>query len=248
MEFFDCNCRFGFETVPMTSYSKTAEELVREMDFNGISRALAVHSESFYDRPTPKSFRTDRLCPVLNFLPYHNVEELEAGQFRQTILAGKFSAMRFQPQKGRYGLSGRLFYPQFSAADRMRLPLLLDLNQPGQDYLLDFETVDRFLSLFPDLPVILTNTAYRIDTTLYPLMDRHENFYVETSGYQGFRNIEQLVKTFGAKRVLFGTRYPFFYPAAARCRVETADLTAEEKERIAHKNLEELLEGIDYED
>lgn len=249
MDYFDCNVRYGFETVPTTSYSKTEEELLKEMDFNGIGRALAVHSESFYDRPTPKTVHTNtnRLYPVLNFLPFHNIEEFGSGKFAQTLITGRFRAVRFQPQKGRFGLSGKLFFPQFSAMERMRMPLLLDLNCPGTDYLLDYESVGRFLSLFENLPVILINTSYRIDATLYPLMEQHKNLYVETSGYQGFRCIEELAGRFGAGRIVFGSRYPFFYPSASRCRVETADLPDSEKERIGHGNLEQLLEGICYE-
>ena len=129
----------------------------------------------------------------------------------------------------------------------MKLPLLLDLNQPGSDYFLDYDLLTGFLGNFPTLPVILINTSYRIDTTLYPLMGRHDNLYIETSGYQGFRCIESLAEHFGAHRILFGSRYPYFYPAASRCRVETADLTSAQKEQIAHLNLEKLLEAVTYE-
>lgn len=247
MRFFDCNCRFGFEPIPPPSYSTTPEELIREMDFNGISQALAVHSESFCHRPTPRGVSCGRLLPVLNFLPFHNVEELGAGRLRKTLMEGRFRAARFQPRKGYYGFSGELFAAQFHTMEEIKLPLLLDLNQEKSEYLLDYDLTDRFLALFPRLPVILVNTSYHVDTVLYPLMERHDNLYIETSGYQGFRCIEGLASRFGTERILYGSRYPFFYPSASRCRVERAFLTDRQKEQIAHGNLDRLLEAIDYE-
>lgn len=247
MVFFDCNCRFGFETVPPAEFCRTEAELVKEMDFNGIDKAMAVYSEGFYDRPSPRTVSQERLYPVLNYFPCRNVEELQDQNLRHTITAGNFKALWFSCHPGRYGLSAELFEACFHIIEDMHLPLLLDLNRPGTDYLLDYEPMNRFLSMYPGLPVILMNTSYRIDISLYPLMERHSNLHIETSGYQGFRAIEALAARFGSRRILFGSRYPFLYPAASRFRVESADLSDKDKENIAHKNMENLLEAIIYE-
>ena len=246
MCYFDCNCRAGFETVPVVKFSRTTGELLREMDFFDINKALVMDSETFYDRPTPRPIRSDRLLPVLNFLPYRNVQELSRENLKQTICEGRYAAIRFQPLKGRYGLDAELFHEELLLFEQMRLPMLLDLNVPGQEYFLDYGAVQRFLQGVPELPVILMNTSYRIDLSLYPLMEQFPKLCVETSGYQGYHAIEELVERFGSRRIVFGSRYPFYYPGASRCRVETAELSEQDRKRIAYQNLQEMVEAVRY--
>ena len=44
LELFDCNAAFGMRAKPALRYSRTAEELLEEMGFCGIRRALVWHA------------------------------------------------------------------------------------------------------------------------------------------------------------------------------------------------------------
>ena len=51
MEWFDCNCSFGFPAIPVFRYAATADDLLEEMRWCGIDRALVYHASMRFDSP-----------------------------------------------------------------------------------------------------------------------------------------------------------------------------------------------------
>src|SRR5262249_36013709 len=51
LSFFDCNCAFGPFRTPVFRFARTADELLEEMDFSNIDRALVYHTAMRYDHP-----------------------------------------------------------------------------------------------------------------------------------------------------------------------------------------------------
>ena len=51
MKFFDCNCSFGNHPRPTFRHAKDSEELMQELDFCGIERALVFHSGMRFSSP-----------------------------------------------------------------------------------------------------------------------------------------------------------------------------------------------------
>ena len=56
--------------------------------------------------------------------------------------------------------------------------------------------------------------------------------------------MEDLVRRFGSRRVLFGSHMPFQEGAAPLGMTLLADLTQDQKEDILCKNAERLLQGV----
>lgn len=241
MRFFDCNCRMGFEASPPIKHSDCEAKLLSELDFFGIDCALVTSSRDFYFSDKESAFSSNRLLPVLNFQPYGNADCYN-DNMKDTLF--NYKAIRFQPIDSRFPLDCNLFREQLSLMEKRKIPFLLDLNHPGREYTIPYRQLDFLLEEFPSLPVVLLNTSYRIDSILFPLLKKHRSLRIELSGYQGFRAIEEVAERFGAYRILFGSRYPYFYPGAAMLRVETLALSMSDRERIAYKNIEELLGGI----
>lgn len=67
-----------------------------------------------------------------------------------------------------------------------------------------------------------------------------ENFYVTTSGMFWAPTLEFVSKVFGADRIMYATDYPFELGEDLTTFVEEADLTAEDKENIWHRNAEKV--------
>ena len=123
-----------------------------------------------------------------------------------------------------------------SALDEARVPLMLDLE------IVTWDTVQTILEKHPHLPVIATNVSYRHNRFTYPLFERYDTIYIETSRYFGFCIIEEVVSRFGAKRILFGTNMPQYTGTAPVSNLTYADISREDKEAIAGGTLRKLLE------
>mgnify|MGYP003295337219 CR=1 FL=1 len=53
-----------------------------------------------------------------------------------------------------------------------------------------------------------------------------------------------ITKKFGSQRLIFGSNLPVSDPGAAIAKVACADISYEDKIKIAHGNLEKLIEGV----
>ncbi len=51
MNFFDCNCSFGDTRRPPFRYARNVEELLEEMMYCGIDRALVRHAKMRFGKP-----------------------------------------------------------------------------------------------------------------------------------------------------------------------------------------------------
>jgi uncharacterized protein len=67
------------------------------------------------------------------------------------------------------------------------------------------------------------------------------NFYVTTSGYFTFPPLLCTMLVFGVDRIIFSVDYPYSDNKAARDFFDAMPLAAEDKEKIAHANVEALL-------
>ncbi len=73
---------------------------------------------------------------------------------------------------------------------------------------------------------------------------RHGNIYADTSSASSITPglIEWAVEQVGAEHVLFGTDTPLYFTAMQRARIDYADLSDEQKQKILRENAERLLQ------
>ena len=131
----------------------------------------------------------------------------------------------------RDGCSGELL----KELENHRIVAIIQIDQMGWDGL--HGLCDRY----PELPVIITNLSYRVNRYLYPLLEKFRNLYVETSGYQGHKSVEAICARFGAERLIFGAKMPYFAPGPALTMINYSLVSDEDKEKIAGGNLRRLL-------
>ncbi|RJP30467.1 MAG: hypothetical protein C4527_09835 [Candidatus Omnitrophota bacterium] len=114
-----------------------------------------------------------------------------------------------------------------------RLPVL-DVNEIGQ-----------LASAFPQIPFIIGAINYlgELQTALH-IMRQRANVWIETSAMMAFREIESVVNQVGAERILHGSALPLQNPAIAPLKIQNADISDADKERIFFRNAERLFPGI----
>lgn len=87
--------------------------------------------------------------------------------------------------------------------------------------------------LQPNLKIVLLDIHYTLVKELYALLPVAQNLYLESSGLRGYRMISDICGTFGAHRLVFGSRYPSYEPGAALADLYYADISDSEREIIA---------------
>lgn len=127
----------------------------------------------------------------------------------------------------------------------------LDANQPLVDRLEaeqvltitsrpelgSWRDVDRFLTRWPRLPLLLTGAAWSEQRYLLPLLHRHRNLHVTLERFQINQGIEYLVGEGFARQILFGTAAPQMSSGAQRAWLDYSGIPEEDRTAIAGGNL-----------
>lgn len=247
LEFFDCNCMIGSRGVYFKNTVYEKNGILNKMDFIGIKKALATSSFSYEYNPLygnkqiiKETKDEDKLLPVWAVLPNSCNEFICEEDLPREMKQNDVKFVRMSPETERFShslnelVSGKLL----SVLEECSIPILMDYDLSIYNEIVDM------LSNHPNLKIIFLNTGYRINRYFYPLMENFKNVYVETSGFKQYMGIEGIVKTFGAERLIFGSGMPLFSTGSAVTMITHADIKSREKEMIAYKNLENLLEGV----
>ena len=124
-----------------------------------------------------------------------------------------------------------------------RLPILMHTG----DNRYDFSNPNRLkpvLEIFKNLTVIGAHLGgWSIWDTAVDELAEFGNFYVDCSSSLYAMTVEkarEVIRRYGADRVLFGTDYPMWSPKEEIERFEALGLDTEEKHKIYYKNAEKL--------
>ncbi|MFC1528977.1 amidohydrolase family protein [Candidatus Latescibacterota bacterium] len=244
LAFFDCNCSVGRVSHPHIYDISDAAGLRIEMDTAGIEEALIYHTIARdANPPLGNSLLHEEISGVAGLhpawvvLPHHTGEMPHPRKLLKDMEGNGVKAVRMYPTKDYHSFSlsewgsGELL----SALEEARVPLMLDLE------IVWWEAIQKVLENHPRLPVIATNVSYRHNRFSYPLFEKYENLYVETSRYFGAGTIEDVVSCFGSRPILFGTNMPQYTGTAAVSMLTYAEISREDKKAIAGGNLRNLL-------
>jgi predicted TIM-barrel fold metal-dependent hydrolase len=244
LSYYDCNCSIGRAGYPLLLDIPDVEGLKKEMAAAGVERALVSHALARLGDPVLGNSRLmaeiagdPDLDPVWFLLPHHTGEMPPPRRLLEELKAGRVRAVRMDPGRAQHGFSlaawcaGELV----EALDQARLPLMLDAE------LVTWDEVQELLDRHPGLPVIMANCSYRHNRFLYPLFERYANLYVETSRFLGAGTIEDVVRRFGSRPLLFGTNMPQYTGTAAVGRLAYAEIEPADKDAVAGGNLRRMV-------
>jgi predicted TIM-barrel fold metal-dependent hydrolase len=244
LTYFDCHCSVGRVGAPILLDIPDAAGLKNEMAVAGVERALVSHALARWGDPVLGNARlmaeiagNRDLEPVWFILPHHTGEMPVAEKLHEDMKAAGVRAVRMEPGRAGHGFSlaewcsGGLL----ESLDAARMPLLLDAET------MTWDDVRALLDRYAGLPLIMVNCSYRHNRCLYALFERYPNLYVELSRFLGAGTIEDVVRRFGPRQLLFGTNMPFYTGTAAVGRLAYAEISRHDKEAIASGNLKRIL-------
>jgi hypothetical protein len=244
MRFFDCNCSFGESPHPPFRYARTPAELLEEMDFCGIDRALACHAGMRFGSPVVWNAQcvegcasSSRLEPTWAILPAQTGEQLPTDDFLAAMIAHGVHALWAFPDEHRYLLNRRTFGELLDALAARRIPLFIKQN---------LVAIGGLLAECPGLTVVAVNQGpHSVERYLRPVMDAFSRVYVDTSSYIVQGTLEECCARYGSERLLFGTAFPNNCSGGAVLQLAHAAIPDKAKAAIAGLNLEQLLEEVE---
>ncbi len=242
MNYFSTPLPLGFGAYAKPEFP-TPESLLRHLDYLGIDRALVYnitaqdYSPIVGNRELLRMIEGcgERLKPAFVITPsdYFEHGTLE-WLLDQAVRGNRCYVLR--PKMSRFPLRQieRLlaelckYSPVFFADYRE--------NMTPEDYR-DME----YLALkYPDARFVICRQMWTTFGAVVDLMLRCENFGVDISCLQMIDAIELVIREFGVERLFFGIGHTSQYGAAPGA-LSHAQITEEEREKIAHSNLERLL-------
>lgn len=247
LNFFDCNCTVGRVMRPMLFDIPDVEGLLKEMKTAGIEEALVYHTVAKEGYPPfgnsllmEEIKDRKELHPVWVLLPHHTGEMEHPEVLLPKLKKNNVKAVRIYPHVNYHGFSisewcsGELF----DALEQERIPLFLDMET------VTWENVLTLIKNHKQLPIVAANCNYRHNRSIYPILEKNENLFIELSRFMGAGTIEDIVKRFGSKRLLFGSNMPQYSGTAVVSYLTYAEIERKDKEAIARENIINLLKEV----
>lgn len=248
MEFFDCNCAYGVPMKPPLAPALTPAEVLAEMDFVGIQRALVRNFAISEETPevgnpltTQDAAQSDRLLPAWGILPPQTGELGSVPEFLTALEQAGVRALWAFPSGHRYLLNRTTFGELFDAMVAQGLPLFLPRAETsgGLDA---YAVADSILRDFPKLHlIIVAQGPWGEDRLFRPLMEAYPNFGVDTSRYELDGGIAEVCRKYGPHRLYFGTNFPHTPMGGAMLTLLHAKISDEDREWVAGGNLKRVL-------
>ena len=244
---FDACVRLGRTRArPHYEMEGSVENILAALDRFSIAEALVYHACGDETHPAvgnrlllEQTAGEPRLHPCVTLLPPATEEFPPPEEHLPYLLQQGVRAVRMSPGSHNYRFATATCGELFEVLAEMHMPLFIDIGVFG-----DWAAIDDVAGDFPQLRLVLLSFSYGHTRQAYPVLRRREHIYLEIRGYELHNGLEHFIPRFGAHRLLFGSAMPEFTPASPMTMLACAEISAEDKQKIARDNLVGLLEGV----
>jgi predicted TIM-barrel fold metal-dependent hydrolase len=251
LRFFDCNAAYGVWSVAPFSPANRVDDLLQEMEWAGIERALVRHAgmEEYAPQVGNRLVAEETaphasLHPTWAILPPQTGELGTPEEFAQAMAAAGVRALWAFPSKHRYILDAVGCGELLEMLVDRRVPLFIHRRETSRG-LTGWELAGAVLCEFPQLRlVVVGHGSWGEDRYFRPLMEQYEGLHTDTSRYELDGGIADFCRRYGPDRLLFGSSFPNTSPGGPMLTLAHADIGDDEKQAIAWGNLERLLSEV----
>ena len=247
MKFFDANVYIGLSKKYIYRATTSVKELLTEFDKQKVERAIVWHISQYDLSPidgnnlvTKIIKQEERLFGCWSILP-PQTSEIFTEDFFLRMKKNRIFALRAFPDFHRFQLNKIVFGNFLDEVSKRKIPLLLSLEKG-----ISWQGVYALMKEYPEITCILCDIGiWGADRQTWPLLENYKNLYLEASLLTlGFAQLEATVKKFGAERIVFGSNFPERYLESPILEVLHSNISKEDKEKIAYKNLEKIISEI----
>ncbi len=150
--------------------------------------------------------------------------------------------IKIHPDSQKFNVDDERMFPVYDAIQG-NLPLIVHCG----DYRYDYDHPARVRRVLDEFPKLTLIAAHFGGWSLYDLAVEYlldTNCYLDCSSammYLGNRRSKELIRMYGAERMLFGSDYPMWNPRSELERLHGIGLTAEEEQMMLQENAERIL-------
>lgn len=251
---FDSACVVGRHLQLQENGLYAVEHLLAAMDHFGISEALVLDSLSRQHHPAdgnPRTLESASLSPRLHpawvlLPPDSGQEQPDPSQLVEHMRRHRVGAAWLLPGQYCFSLHGWCLDALLEPLAEARVPVFINPNDTGASDAradqTDWDAVVRLCRRWPQLPVVVSEHRIRRSQRLvFRALDSCGNLRVELSGLWLYRNIEYIARRWGADRLIFGSNWPTFGHGMTVAHLTMAEISDEDKRKIAGDNLRELV-------
>lgn len=242
MRFFDASCRIGRPAAPGEGMPWQTDKILELMERCRIDGALAYHIVAKDGEVADGNELLlkeiegiDRLQPQWCAIPATYEEFLHADALCAAMKENGVRTLRIAPVNYAHSAAPYAMGELMDFAAQCRIPVFFDYGEAVGDKMYDL------CHTYPNVNFVVTSTAYGLNRWLGPVLDNCPNLYVGTGNYVVHNGLATFCKYYSADRLVFNTNLPIGSAAAAVSLVCFADISEEEKQLIAHGNIERLL-------
>jgi len=246
-EAVDVNCMIG-RGIEVAYAFETARDLAKQLKKHHVAKAVVANlmalNWNLKDGNEQLLTETGKIknlipCPILS--PHLGTSEMPSAKDLTTMLRRhRISAVKAYPAKANYLLDTFYAGKLLAILEEFRIPLLLEWDQ------VDKSSLPAVTAAFPHLPFILLFAGFRASRTMYPLLEKRENVFFDTSRFADYKILEEIVSLFGADRLLFGSGMPCYHPGPAITLVCLADISEMNQRLILSGNWNRLAGGVQW--
>lgn len=167
--------------------------------------------------------------------------ETEGRAYLSDVISRGARVARVYPKSHHFSLRDWCSGALLQALADSRMPLMIRHTQ------VSWEDIRSLCEAYPNLTVIVEAVEQKIlyhNRQYYPLLVRFTNLRLELHNFVAYQAIEDVVRQFGARHLIFGSYMPICDPNATMMQVTEARISDEDKALIARGNLAELVEGV----
>ncbi len=251
MEYFDCNAAYGVWSVPPFRPANRVEDLLQEMEWVGIDRALVRHAgmEEYSPQVGNRLIAEETaphpsLQPTWAILPPQTGELGTPDEFTAAMAKAGVRAVWAFPSKHRYILDAVGCGALLEVLVDRKVPLFIHRQETSRG-MTGWELAGALLGEFPQLRlVVVGHGSWGEDRYFRPLMERYEGLYTDTSRYELDGGIAEFCRQYGPDRLLFGSSFPNTSAGGPMLTLAHADISDDERQAIASGNLDRLLSEV----
>lgn len=182
---------------------------------------------------------------VATLVPETRYGERDVARRVVDLVRAGMRAVRLLPKSHRYALATPGVGEMLEALAARRIPLFLPIGQTS------WNEAGALARMHPDLRVVVESAGHHEYLNMraaLPWLEREPNILVPTNRQFLAGGLELLTEQIGPERVLFASGQPIEDPWASLAILVKNRLPDDAKRRIAHGNLQDLLNGVVIED
>lgn len=227
------------------------DSLLRGMDRYDIERAFLSSLKGVFADPQTGNRETlkivdafpDRFAPALTYSPY----TAGRGEFREELARNGWRMVKLYPLNHSFDVLEEPLVDEICGWCAVKkIPVLIPyrLMMSWRFPVYSVQKIGQLAQKHPLTPFIIgsINYLFELQSTM-DVLRRCPNVYVETSAMMAFREIEKLVREFGAGRFLHGSAAPLQNQAIGPLKIKTAEIDEEDRMKILYRNAWELFQA-----